>query len=381
MASKTDIANEALLKIGERRIVSIEDSTDKSAVLINEIWETTVKQVSSILPWKCFTNRATLAVSAATPAFGWDYKFVLPTDCLRVLYVNGYSDPSPSYFAMEGCYLLSNSDTAQLVYTAYEEDPTKYSAHFIECLSVYLASKLAIQRRQDTQLADALTKEYQSLVQNYGEYVDLVETKSLWRELGSDNPIINAALLKVMEPQVVAFNDQAFIPANRAEEIYVETVKEVSREHSWKCLTKRAALTVDEDAPEFEWDYSYPLPDDCLRVVSFNGRPSIYSENYFVQEGQSILTNDDTAELVYVAYEEDFTKYDNLLTNAITALFASRIASQRRRDPNMGALFFSEYTSALSRARTIDCSQRHQVKLDSRQGSYVNFSRRRSING
>lgn len=91
---------------------------------------------------------------------------------------------------------------------------------------------------------------------------------------------------------------------------------------------------------------------------------------------RDIYTDADTVELEYVAYDEDYTKYDNLLINAVTALFASRIVAQRRRDGNMAAALLAEYNQALSRARTVDCTQKHDVKYDGRQNSLMERSRR-----
>ena len=379
MASKTDIANEALLRIGEPRIVSIEDTTDLNAVFLSTVWENTVKSVASEIPWKCFTSRASLTASGTAPAFGWTKAYPLPVDCLRVLYVNGYSTPAPDYYSVEGSNVLTDDTTATLVYTAYGTDTTKYHPLFIEALAIYLASKLAIVRRQDTDLAAKLTEQYTTLMQSRAAAPEIVETKSLWKELGTTNEIINAALLKIGEPRCVGFNDTTFIPARTVTAIYNQVLKQVAREHDWKCISTRATLVAADTAPAFGWAYSYPLPDDCMRVIAMNGIRRLSCESFWKQEGANIYTDADTVELEYVAYDEDYTKYDNLLINAVTALFASRLVAQRRRDGNMASALLQEYNQALSRARTVDCTQKHDVKYDGRQNSLMERSRRSFI--
>ncbi len=376
MASKTDIANEALLRIGEPRIVSIDDTTNLNAVFLTTIWENTVKEVASEIPWKCFTARASLTASATVPAFGWTKSFPLPVDCLRVLYVNGFSAPAPDYYSVEGTNVLTDETSATLVYTAYITDTTKYHPLFIEALAIYLASKLAIVRRQDTDLAAKLTEQYTTLMQTRSSASEVVETKSLWKELGTTNEIINAALLKIGEPRCVGFNDTTFIPARTVTAIYTQTLKQVSREHEWKCLSTRAALTANETAPAFGWTFSYPIPEDCMRVIAVNGIRRLSCESFWKQEGANIYTDADTVELEYVAFDADSTHYDDMFINAVTALFASRLVAQRRRDGNLAASLLAEYNQALSRARTVDATQKHDVKYDGRQNSLMEHSRR-----
>ena len=53
MASQLDVVNEALVRIGEKRIASISDTKDPNAVLASALWAETVKQVSRETPWKC----------------------------------------------------------------------------------------------------------------------------------------------------------------------------------------------------------------------------------------------------------------------------------------------------------------------------------------
>jgi hypothetical protein len=376
MASKTDIANEALLRIGEPRIVSIEDTTDLNAVFLSTVWENTVKEIASEIPWKCFTFRAVLTASSTAPAFGWTKTFPLPVDCLRVLYVNGYSAPAPDYYSVEGSNVLTDETTAELVYTAYITDTTKYHPLFIEAIAIYLASKLAIVRRQDTELAAKLTEQYTTLIQTRSSAPEVVETKSLWKELGTTNEIINAALLKIGEPRCVGFSDTTFIPARTVAAIYTQTLKQVSREHEWKCLSTRSELTVNETAPAFGWTYSYPIPEDCMRIIAVNGIRRLSCESFWKQEGLNIYTNADAVELEYVAFDDDATHYDNLFINAITALFASRLVAQRRRDANLSSALLAEYNQVLSRARTVDGTQKHDVKYDGRQKSLMERSRR-----
>ena len=79
------------------------------------------------------------------PLFGWDYRHLLPTDCLRVINVNGFeaneNDSVP--YAVEAGYLLCNEDEVTLRYVYKNETTTTWSQHFINSFALLLASYIA----------------------------------------------------------------------------------------------------------------------------------------------------------------------------------------------------------------------------------------------
>lgn len=79
------------------------------------------------------------------PLFGWDYRHLLPTDCLRVINVNGFeaneNDSVP--YAVEAGYLLTNEDEVTLRYVYKNETTTTWSQHFINSFALLLASYIA----------------------------------------------------------------------------------------------------------------------------------------------------------------------------------------------------------------------------------------------
>lgn len=58
--SQTDIANLALMKLGQRKVQSITVQTDPSAVAMLVAWPQALDTVSRSHPWNCLRNRATL---------------------------------------------------------------------------------------------------------------------------------------------------------------------------------------------------------------------------------------------------------------------------------------------------------------------------------
>jgi len=359
MASQLDVVNEALVRIGEKRIASINDTKDPNAVLASALWAETVKQVSRETPWKCLTTLATLTEATTAPAFGWTKAYTLPADFVRALSFNEHTAPDEDYFDINGGTVVTDATDAKLCYTAYKSDPSTFDTALCEAISVYLASKMCSVKRQDSDLVKLLTDEYKELIGNRAQRLDMVETKSEWKEVGDSSDILKAALLKIAEPQSLDFNDSSFIHARTLAAVLEESIREAGRERNWQCLTTRGTLTAADDVtPTFGWKYAYAIPADCLRIVKFNEAPYISGSTIFAIEGSYIYTDAAKAELVYVKYSATEASFDNLFRSAVIALVASKLATMRKRDPNLAVMLNQEYQRALSRAFTVDCGQR-----------------------
>jgi hypothetical protein len=178
------IVNMALLELGADTITALSD-TDKQAVVANALWEQARDYVLTSHEWKCAIKRADLTLTewdatttfdatdivehegnvyvciqeatnkepgeealywtllySRTPEFGWTYQVALPTDCLRVLEMNEQKEGTLSW-VVEGGYLLTDDASPEIRYIYRNDTETSYDALLIECLSLYLASKMA----------------------------------------------------------------------------------------------------------------------------------------------------------------------------------------------------------------------------------------------
>lgn len=100
------------------------------------------------------------------------------------------------------------------------------------------------------------------------------------------------------------------------------------RSYDWNFSRARKSLVVHPDAPTFEWDHAYSLPDDFLRLRSdYTTSDSQDITDRWEIEGSMLLTNDDEVELKYVRKVTDPDEFDPLfkellvLTLAIKLLF------------------------------------------------------------
>lgn len=89
MASSVEIANSALTKLGELRIMSLDDNV-KAAREINAIFTLRRDALLRAYNWNFAMKRANLPALSDAPANGYAYAYQLPSDCLRMIQVGDY---------------------------------------------------------------------------------------------------------------------------------------------------------------------------------------------------------------------------------------------------------------------------------------------------
>lgn len=154
MASKTEIANRALVKLGEARIINIDDN-NKPARTLASMWDRVRDAELRKRRWSFSIARTQLAADVATPAFGYGAQYQMPTDCLRVLAIStfdfgpdlsDYRGGTGKPYVIEGRKILTGSPGASapagalpLRYIKAVEDTTLWDACFIEAFACKLA--------------------------------------------------------------------------------------------------------------------------------------------------------------------------------------------------------------------------------------------------
>jgi hypothetical protein len=102
--------------------------------------------------WTFASRRAALGLLSGTIS-PWLYSYSLPADCMkprRVLPAEACSDHAGVRFLVEDSVIYTNEPNAELVYTYFLTDTTKFSPKFVLCLSRLLASFLAGPILRDT---------------------------------------------------------------------------------------------------------------------------------------------------------------------------------------------------------------------------------------
>ena len=85
MATQLSVANGALRHLGPQRIDNLSDTTKKAARALNDAWTDAVKFCFEDYNWNFASERASLALHETTPAFGYDYYYVMPPDWMKTI--------------------------------------------------------------------------------------------------------------------------------------------------------------------------------------------------------------------------------------------------------------------------------------------------------
>lgn len=163
MASKTQICNNALSKIGVDPITSLTDNTT-AAARCNQVYETVAEEVMASGAWTSTIRRATLAQTTNTPEYGYAYEYQLPTDplCLRVLDVYE-SETGVWNYKIEGDKLLSDRSSIKIRYVSYIEESGSYDVDLRKAIQFRLASELAYNFTGDRTLAREMYAIYKDI--------------------------------------------------------------------------------------------------------------------------------------------------------------------------------------------------------------------------
>jgi hypothetical protein len=138
------VCNAALARLGEARIFALsDDGAAARACALN--YPLALDEVLRSHWWNFATARTTLTELGEAPEFGYAHAYQLPTECLRVLEVNGVSgtgDPDAQW-EIEGGRLLHDEAKVEIRYIERVADVNLFDSMALEALIVLLASKLA----------------------------------------------------------------------------------------------------------------------------------------------------------------------------------------------------------------------------------------------
>jgi hypothetical protein len=153
-ASEVEICNEALGAIAETDFLDTLEEPSAAAIACKQFYAHSRDAVLESFWWPFATRQQTLAALDITVPSGWGYAYALPSDCLAPQYLwSGTRNPHPdlripftlqSNEGLTSSILLTDQESAELVYTAKVTSPGRFSALFAEAVGYHLAAKLAL---------------------------------------------------------------------------------------------------------------------------------------------------------------------------------------------------------------------------------------------
>ena len=156
MASVVNMCNSALNLLGASTISALTDDT-KNARLCNQRYEPVRNRVFRSHAWNCLHKRVQLAQNSTAPVVEYDYAYLLPSDCLRVLKIhNGTTDSIATNldYKIEGRNIVTDIDTIFLIYIALDTDPNNYDTYLRESISHQLAADICYAITNNATLAN-----------------------------------------------------------------------------------------------------------------------------------------------------------------------------------------------------------------------------------
>lgn len=168
MATEVGICNSGLSKLGNNRINSLTEGTP-AANLCLEQYDKLRDELLRGHDWNFAASRVKLAQLSATPAFGYDYQYALPSDWMRTIgvypddegavYLTDYATEST---AGEGRVLLTDYTDVYMRYVRKVEDPNVMDPAFREALAWRLAVELAVPLAKSGSLRDRMSAGFET---------------------------------------------------------------------------------------------------------------------------------------------------------------------------------------------------------------------------
>lgn len=135
MSSQIEIFNLALLKLGDKRLLSPSDDNERGQAL-RDAWLPQLRAELRAHAWNFAIKRWTGSPDSEAPDTpDFDYQYTWPADCLRVL--PGKDDTD---WTIEGRKILTNTGPVlYLRYVRLVEDASLFDSLFVDALSCRLA--------------------------------------------------------------------------------------------------------------------------------------------------------------------------------------------------------------------------------------------------
>jgi hypothetical protein len=143
MSSQVSIANRALAKLGDERILLLTDNI-KSARTISGMYEEVLLAELRRYRWKFATKRAQIMALVATPSWGYSFEYPLPDDFVSLIQVNDFyvqsRDANQAAWSVEQGSILTNLPAPlKIRYTAKIDNAGFYDPLFVEAFACKLA--------------------------------------------------------------------------------------------------------------------------------------------------------------------------------------------------------------------------------------------------
>lgn len=173
MPSQIDVINRALTKLGEDRLISLDDDV-RAARSVAAVYDGLLDAELARNRWAFSVRRAILPALLEPPVWGYTRAFQLPDDCLQLIWIDGaarsesiqdFIADSGGPFTLEGRQILTDLEAPlRIRYVGRVSDPNLWEPVFVDAFAARLAYELAEDLTQSQQKRDLSWGEYKVAV-------------------------------------------------------------------------------------------------------------------------------------------------------------------------------------------------------------------------
>ncbi len=144
MTDAVSICNLALQRLGSKAISNLTEDTT-GARECNRVYKHARDSELRSHPWSFARTRVQIAADSTSPAFGYNNRYQLPADYVRMLPTNGIdATPDQEDFQIEGRFILTDRGSPiNLVYMKKVTDENEFDALFTDVLVGRIAVDVA----------------------------------------------------------------------------------------------------------------------------------------------------------------------------------------------------------------------------------------------
>ena len=165
----------------------------------------------------------------------------------------------------------------------------------------------------------------------------------------SEVDVCNAALIKLGDENTISAIGQDGREGEICELMYPQVRDRLLASHPWNFAIGRSTLIADTTTPDFEFNFQYFLPGDYMRGLGL-----FESQERWKVEGDKLLTNETTVQLLYIKKETNTGKYPALFTEALASTLAGEIAEVITGSTQKAQVFTAEGEKKFREAKRRD---------------------------
>lgn len=169
--------------------------------------------------------------------------------------------------------------------------------------------------------------------------------------------VANSALAKIGAATILSLDDDT--KEARLCKLRINPIRKiVLRMHPWNCALDRQSLAPLAETPAFGFSQVFQQPSNCLRIVDIEP-----DDVFYRIEGRKIYANESELQLKFVKDETDWTKLDELISEAIACYLAWDIGFPITQSNSVVERCWKQFEMLKRQAKSVDAQEERDYEL------------------